>query len=48
MNRREFHQSLAGLAALHAVGKTPLAPAHERGPFSFSVMLWTIDHKTPF
>jgi hydroxypyruvate isomerase len=48
MNRREFHQSLAGLAALHAIGKTPFAPASETQPFRFSVMLWTIDHTTPF
>lgn len=48
MNRREFHQSLAGLAALHAFGKAGLAPDNGSAPFRFSVMLWTLDHKTPF
>jgi len=47
MNRREFHQSLAGLAAMHVFQNKHLVPAPTQGPFRFSVMLWTLDHKTP-
>jgi hydroxypyruvate isomerase len=48
MNRREFHQSLAGLAALHIFGDSQLSSAPSHSPSRFSVMLWTLDHKTPF
>lgn len=47
MNRREFHQSLAGLAALHVFGNKQLDSTRGKQPFRFSVMLWTLDHKTP-
>lgn len=47
MNRREFHQSLAGLAAGHIFGKSQLSPKAGNAPFRFSVMLWTLDNKTP-
>ena len=47
MNRREFHQSLAGVAALHMFrGARPLT-APGAAPFRFSVMLWTLDRKKP-
>ncbi|MGC2162187.1 MAG: TIM barrel protein [Silvibacterium sp.] len=50
MNRREFHQSLAGLAISHgflsARGQSSggdLTPA----PVRFSVMMWTLENKAP-
>lgn len=46
MNRREFHQSLAGLAVFHTFSRVQPSPAPS--PFRFSAMLWTMDHKTPF
>jgi len=48
MNRREFQQSLAGLAALHIFQGAQLSPVPSNSPWRFSVMLWTLDHKAPF
>lgn len=47
MNRREFHQSLAGLAAFHMFKNDRLRTTPAPARFRFSVMLWTLDHKTP-
>jgi hydroxypyruvate isomerase len=47
MNRREFHQSLAGLAACSLLQGTTLRAMPAPARFRFSVMLWTLDSKTP-
>jgi hydroxypyruvate isomerase len=47
MNRREFHQSLAGLAAFRMFESASLPAISAPARFGFSVMLWTLDSKTP-
>lgn len=48
MNRREFHQSLAGLALSPVFSSALVHAAITPAPFRFSVMLWTLDNKAPF
>jgi hydroxypyruvate isomerase len=47
MNRRQFHQSLTGLAAFSLFQGASLQAMPVPSPFRFSVMLWTLDHNSP-